>query len=125
MTGFEEGSRAPWIKFTFKEPMLVNQFAMVYAAINKNYLEYGSSDPKEWKLKIKNFIFPYEEIELVQKSKYISGYTSDENLRPKQGEIERFIFDNDFLTKEITLTFTKIRDYDYNTYCRDVAIQGV
>ena len=28
------------------------------------------------------------------------------------------------LTEEITLVFTKIRDFDYHTYCRDVAVRG-
>ena len=44
--------------------MLVNQFTIIYAAADLNYLERGSSDPKEWTLKIKNANFPFNEYQV-------------------------------------------------------------
>ena len=63
-------------------------------------------DPTEWTLKMKNAIFPYQEVEVVQKSKY-PGKSYDP--RPEKGETERFLFDEDYLTTEITIVFSKIR----------------
>ena len=54
--------------------MLVNQFTIIYAAADLNYLERGSSDPKEWTLKIKNANFPFNEYQVKHKSKYDGGH---------------------------------------------------
>ena len=72
-------------------------------------------------------MFPYKEFEFEQKSKFKGNYYGEDNGEPRQepGESEKFYFgDHDFLTQEITIVFSKIRDFDYYTYCRDVAVQA-
>ena len=85
-------------------------------------MDRGASDPKEWILKIKNAYYPYAEFEIPQKSKYYGGCY---DRKPKHGEKEIFEFGSQYLTQEIKIVFTKIRDYDYETYCQDVAMRGM
>ena len=101
-----------YLKFTFKEPMLVSQYWITY----RTY-ERGASDPINWTLKVKSAIFPYQEIEYKYKSQYTGTYSSSSD-KPKRGDIEKIIMDDEILTDQITIVFDKIRDHDYESYNR-------